>query len=74
MYLWTKIKYYTGIYGTSIYEGKNMVDYKKLLHFDLKWKNKPKGLYTKTIEFFKQIHNIWTLVYYVKTMVLWKKL
>ena len=20
MYLWTKIKYYTGIYGTSIYE------------------------------------------------------
>ena len=29
MYLWTKIKYDTGIYGTSIYEGKNMVDYKK---------------------------------------------
>ena len=45
------------------------------LWFKMKKKN-PKGLYTKTIEFFKQIHNIWTLVYYVKTMahVLWKKL
>ena len=28
MVLWTKLWYYTENYGTSIYEGKTMVDYK----------------------------------------------
>ena len=28
MVLWTKLWHYTENYGTSIYEGKNMVDYK----------------------------------------------
>ena len=33
--LWKKLWYYTENYGTSIYEGKNIVDYQKLRNFDL---------------------------------------
>ena len=35
MVLWSKLWYYTDNYGYSIYERKNMVDYKKLRKFDL---------------------------------------
>ena len=31
MVLWTKLGYYTEHYGTSIYYGKNMLDYQKLI-------------------------------------------
>ena len=48
MLLWKKLWYYTENYGTSIYEGKNMVDYQKPRNFDLWWKKLWK--YTKTNE------------------------
>ena len=35
MVLWTKLWYYTKNFGTSIYEGKNIVDYQKPRDFDL---------------------------------------
>ena len=34
MVVWTKLWYYTENNRTSIYEGKNMVDYQKLRNFD----------------------------------------
>ena len=54
MYLWTKIKYDTGIYGTSIYEWKHMEDYKKMWHFDLKWKKNHNGYIPKQLNFFNK--------------------
>ena len=35
MVLLTKLWYYTANYGTSIYEGENMIDYQNLRNRDL---------------------------------------
>ena len=46
MVLWTKLWYYTENYGTSIYEGENMVDYKnkekKCIHSGKNYRKIPK--------------------------------
>ena len=55
--MWTKLRYYTENYGTSIYEEKHMVDYQKLRNFDLQWK-KTMEIYQKYI--FKQIFSFRT--------------
>ena len=71
MVLWTKLWFFTENYGTSIYDGKNMVDYQNLRNFD--YNGKTMVIYQNDWVF-KQIYGFKTLIYYEKTMVLWKKL
>ena len=52
MVLWKKLWYYIDNYGSSIYEGKKLVDYRRLRNF------------TKIIEVFEQIFSLRTLIYY----------
>ena len=49
-----KLWYYTESYGTSIYVGKNIVDYQKLRNFDIQWKNY--GNIPKQLKFLKILH------------------
>ena len=58
---------------------KAMIPYRKLWNFDLRSKNKTNNYETviyneKKNKQFEQIYSIRTLIYFGKTMVLWKKL
>ena len=53
MVLWIKLCYCSENYETSIYEGKNMVDYQKLRNFDLKRK-KTMEIYQKYFKFYNK--------------------
>ena len=72
MVLWTKLWYYTESYRTSIYEEKK--------HGRLPNTKKLWFIMEQTIEInqnnwsFEQIYSLRTLIYYGKTIVLWKKL
>ena len=72
MVLWTKLWYYTENYRTSIYEEKK--------HGRLQNTKKLWFIMEQTMEIyqnnwsFEQIYSLRTLIYYGKTMVLWKKL
>ena len=72
MVLWTKLWYYTENYGTSIYEEKK--------HGRLPNNKKLWFIMEQTMEIyqnnwsFEQINSLRPLIYYGKTMVLWKKL
>ena len=72
MVLWTKLWYYTENYRTSIYEEK---EHGRLPNTKKLW-----FIMEQTMEIyqnnwsFEQTYSLWTLIYYGKTMVLWKKL
>ena len=71
MVLWTKLWYYTENYRTSISEEKKIVDYQNLRLWFIMEKTMEK--YQNNWSF-EQIFSFRTLIYYGKTMVLWKKL
>ena len=78
MVLRKNLWYYTKNSETSIYEGKNMVDYQKLSNFDLLRKNY--GKMSKQLKFLNKIIalELWftmkKLWYYGNTMVVYRKL
>ena len=70
MVLWTKLWYYTENYGTSIYEEikHGGLPKTKIIWFIMK---KAMKIYQNNW-IFEQIYSFKTLIYYGKTMVLWK--
>ena len=72
MVLWTKLWYYTENYRTSIYE---VIKHCRLTNTKKLW-----FIIEQTMEIyqyywsFEQTYSLRTLIYYGKTMVLWKKL